>query len=305
MKRYILAAALAVASAAGVCAQTSYSSTSRLDSLENALSEANAQLKEQNILDRRHDVWRRGRYTNIGWSLNQTSSEILKQTSSVGIGFAKGTAYTWPKDGVAGIVKFGFDVKWFDLDFSLYGKRDIDVVNQSSTNNTGYTGDRWNGTFDSSAQPSGYLNPTVNTYGLNIGAFGIGPAVTIAPLAMLDSPVRSLRATIYFHYQPTFGMVFNHTKYTDSYGYDESEIGFDFGYVSMMDFGFRLNWKNIGLGVEGRWGSGKLKTEGINIYNYASGYGSSINIPINTVDPNADSYTRKFGSTRIFLTFAF
>ena len=74
----------------------------------------------------------------------------------------------------------------------------------------------------------------------------------------------------------------------------------------MMDLGFRIQWRNYGFGVEGRWGSGKLKNTVYtpNVYtSYYSFNGKPINVN-GAPDPDK-SYTRRFGETRIYLDFAF
>ncbi|MDE5773487.1 MAG: hypothetical protein K2H86_03405 [Muribaculaceae bacterium] len=83
----------------------------------------------------------------------------------------------------------------------------------------------------------------------------------------------------------------------------------EMGYVSMMDFGGRIQWRNFGIGIEGRWGSGKL--HGADYYpgyyygNSSGGYVRYENININGTSNENEWYSRKFGETRIYLDFSF
>ena len=251
-------------------AQSSFAQTSTTyEELENEnqalkkeLAEKDKQLSEETLKEKYRNIWGKGRYTNIGYAISETSTEYSKEKAKFGISVTKGSSFLFPNKPLGGMVKVGFDINWADLNFAKYDKATI------TTNIGGH---------DYREELTG-----LNRWNLLIGVFGIGPNVTVAPLSFLNNAANALKASIYFHYQPTFGMYLNS-------GGGESEAAY--AYCNMFQFGGKITWKVIGVGIEGYWGSGKFKSlsfdEGFNI-------------------SSSDSkITRKFANTRIYLSLMF
>lgn len=294
MKKIILPVAIALCSF-GASAQYQYSSAARLDSIENALSEANAKMQKIEDENRLKDVWRSGRYFNVGYSSAQTVNEISPVAKGKFAFFiGKGTSYLWSKKGFFDILKVGLDVKWFDLDYAMYKKEQVNVSEVAEDMLNGWTQNP--GATSDVSEKSPYVD--VKRMSLLVGMFGFGPNITVAPLAKMNNKARSLKLSLYFHYQPTFGAFFYFPQ-KKAAGYGSNDVMAQLGYVSMWDFGGRVSWRNIGLGVEGRWGSGRFKNSQLTVYDEAS-KSTWLDAP-----SGVEKFTRKFAETRVYLYFNF
>ncbi len=300
-------------------AQYDYSSAARLDSIENALSSANSRLAELRADSIHESVWRSGRYFNLGYSIASTAGEVYEaEKAKFGIFLNKGTSYLWPrKKPVGGVVKFGLDARWIDLQFAMYDKFARPVYSSGS----GYT-NNYQGWTSNMQQPSSSTSTSDPNYlrfshmSALVGLCGVGPTITVAPLSFMDNEAASLRLNVYFHYQPTFGVNFYSWNLVNAasasaavdaqkWG-DGSHVEIEIGYINMMDFGFKLQWRIFGLGVEGRWGSGKMNNSTLDPYGYNNGtsfYGQGVSM--NKREDTDGSYTRKFAETRIYVDFVF
>lgn len=206
------------------------------------------------------DVWGRARYTNIGYSFAQTGDDINPvDKGQFGVSITKGRTFLFPNKAVADIVKFGFDVNFTDISFAKYKK----VTNLDPDFSEG----------------EGSWFSDLGKMSVMLGVAGIGPNVTVAPFARMDNAARYVKASVYFHYQPTFGI------YMASLD-DDMEAAF--AYCNMFQFGGKVTWKNWGLGVEGHWGSGKFKRLE---FDEGFGFGGKIK--------------RKFANTRLYLSLDF
>lgn len=225
------------------------------------------------------DIWGKGRYTNISYVFAQTGTDFSPvDKGKYGVALTKGTTYLFPKEAFAGYVKVGFDVNWLDVTFARYnsgveGDWDSALPGQNLGSNEG-------GIFDVDK----FLN--LGRYGLQIGAFGIGPNVTVAPFNTFDNAARELKASIYFHYQPTVG------AYLVS---EDGDIDASFAYCNMFQLGGKITWKFIGLGIEGHWGSGNFKQIGGNFDDWGGFFGES----------SSSKVKRKFANTRLYVSFIF
>ena len=117
---------------------------------------------------------------------------------------------------------------------------------------------------------------------VTLGAFGVGPNISVAPFAFLNNGLSCLRASVYFHYQPAMSL------YLKS---ENGDIELAPAFCNMFDFGGMLTYRAISLGVEGRWGKGKFKPIGFNT--------------LSIDDDSEEKVTRKFATTRLYISFAF
>lgn len=221
-----------------------------------------------------NDVFKKNKYLNLGYATAETCTDFSSvQKSQYSFFINKGTTYYWPKSKAwFGMLKVGLDMRWMDFSFSKY-------KNESK----GW--EDW-GTPEESTG-SDFLDKFTNLgeFSLTAGVFGFGPSVGVAPFASMNNGLRHLRASIYFHYQPAVSAYFIS---------EDGETEFSWAYTGMWDFGGKLVYRALYLGIEGRWGNGKFKPLNFDSF-LGEGEGSGSDYKIN----------RKFAQTRFFIGFTF
>lgn len=219
-------------------------------------------------------IWKGGKFINIGYAINETKLEGSPvEKADYGVSLTTGHTYLFPKTPVAGMLKFGFDINWADVNFASYKNQGL-------------------GEFIPDDDLPDIANKVMNLgrKSLQLGAFGIGPNVSIAPLTSLGNQASYLKASLYFHYQPTVG------AYLIS---ENGDIEASWAYCNIFQFGGKLSWKFIGLGVEGVWGSGKFKPIGFDF-----GENDAITGELGLGGGGA-KLKRQFANTRIYISFMF
>ncbi len=217
------------------------------------------------------EIWGKGRYTMIAYAPSASSKEDgFKTDASFALAVAKGNQYFFNRKPFGGMVKVGLDMRWFEISFMKYKKIEYETTD-------GWD-DNWG--WDDEDVP-GFLDglSDFGRYDLHVSAFGFGPVVSVAPLSHLNNAARYLRATLYFHYKPTFGM---HIVS------DDGEMETSLAYCNMMDFGGKIQYRAIALGLEGSWGNGKYKQ-----------------IVFDDEEEALPKIKRNFSSFRIYLAFTF
>ncbi len=251
--------------------------------LEQQLSERDAKLaaldaKLTNIenKERLKSIWGPGRFTKISYNFASTGDDVNPvDKSELSVSLAKGTSYMFPGKPIAGMLKFGIDVTWFDLTYTKYKKHD-------STSSGGWLGSDTNGGF-------GYDEDYWKEYSnggrmsLNLGLFGLGARASVAPFSTFNNELRFLRASMYFHVQPTISAYIVN---------DDGEAEGSYAYMGMFRFGGCIHYRRVAFGVEGYWGKSKFDVIDFDSY----------------FDEDSDSnrkVNRKFASTRLYIQFAF
>jgi len=287
MKRintYILAALTAIAAAvpAAYAQERDAATQEEIDSLRQQIEQTNQEINRQKLDLKYNQIWKKGRYTMLGYALQDMRTDQSPTLDSKWSFFlAKGTTYYFPKRPLWGLVKIGLDMRWTDISISRHNAGGITSDNWDPTG-TGY------GDYDDEEEDPGFMDNLGNLgrYNLQVSAFGVGVNVGVAPLSMLDNAARYLRACVYFHYLPTFGAVLIS---------EDGETEASYGYCNMFDFGGRITYRAISVGIEGRWGSGRFKALGFD-FSGDSDDGLS-------GDP--EKITRKFSATRFYVAFTF
>lgn len=241
-----------------------------IDSLQNELDllkAENEQLKDT------QKIWGKGRYFRLGYALSQTSDGINPvEKSDFSFFLTKGTSYLFPSKPIAGLLKIGVDVIWGDIQFSKY----------KDTDDGEWTYDM--STSDSDDEDYGF-NMNLGHMALTAG-MGIGPNVTVAPFAKSNvKGLQYLKASLYFHYKPTYGMYFCSL---------DDDIELSTAFCNMFDFGGNITYRKIAIGIEGHWGNGKFKPLD---FDSLLGEGEE--------SLGTNKYKRKFASTRLYLQFTF
>ncbi|MDE5940784.1 MAG: hypothetical protein K2H14_01605 [Muribaculaceae bacterium] len=265
------------------------------DDMQQALNDANTELAQMQQKQKYKEIWRTGRYTDLGYAIAQTGTDFEPvEKGKFGFFIRKGTSFLFPGKPLGGIVKIGFDINWFETSVAKYksgsmGKSD----NWDNIGNSGQ--DDYDDGYDYDDEDSGFdfmeKFSNLGRWSIMVGAFGIGPNVTAAPFSMFNNAARFIKASLYFHYQPTFG------AYLVS---EDGNLEASYSYCHMFEFGGKITWKAIGLGIEGHWGHGKFKQLGFNFDNETDYTGV-----FDRMETASDKVTRRWADTRIYLTFSF
>lgn len=196
--------------------------------LKSQKEDLEARLKDIVTKERYSKIWKNNKYLNIGYVSGSIENEEAHYDSSYGFSLTSGTSFLYPKNAVGGIVKFGFDVNWFD--FTITGQKKKFLKAEGSDD------DEWGWYHD-------YYNEEDKCTSMLIGFFGIGPNITFAPFAYINSGLSRVKLSLFFHYVPTLGL--QNYEDLDEWGA---------AYCNIFRFGGKLSWKMIGLGIEKHWG---------------------------------------------------
>ena len=171
--------------------------------------------------ERYQKVWKsRKKYFNFNYSqqklkVDEYEGEIK---SKWGAGISTGRTYYLHKRPILGMIKFGLDWTYLDLNVGNY-----------SINDNGY--DDTDMTYDPEYDES------YDLYKMEAG-MQFGPSVTI-------NPTGRLKIAAYFHVVPS---------YSAFYADDE----FDGNYATYFTYGASLSYGFISVGAEQRWGNTKI-----------------------------------------------
>ena len=130
----------------GIAASAQEVSQQKLDSLNQALSDISARVKETEAAESNRAIWKdRSKYFNLNY-VNQKLSPDIDGWDKLGGGELKsdfGAAIVWGKTyylhkkPLAGMIKFGIDWSWMDLNYAQYKLETYDY----DTDDYGY--DQW------------------------------------------------------------------------------------------------------------------------------------------------------------------
>lgn len=243
-----------------------------VDSLASEIANLNKRLTKIEQDNENKRIWGRARYTRLGINKAQTALEGCHiEDNKWSFFLSKGATYRFPSNPIAGILKIGLDMVWFDFMVSRY------------TNPFEYSAEYTEGD-DHGASVVDLGN--IGRYSVCIGMFGIGPNISCAPFAKMGvRGLRPLRASVYFHYQPTGA------AYLMS---DHGESEASYAFCNMFDFGGNISYRSIALGLEGKWGKCKFKSIGSELL-------EDIGLEFN----NNSKSIRRFANTRIYMQFSF
>ena len=249
MRKKILTAMAALALASGPAAaqgvpevapgmHTGDSLTMLVDSLQREvrmLRESGAEL-EADARDRR--IWKdRAKYFNVAYVSQSLSLKDAPGTwrADYGVALTRGRTYYLHKKPLLGMIKFGIDWSYFDINFAKYedkwGFFGGDYYDDGS-----YDGGNYYDPDDPSGEGDYYEDETEDMYQAEIG-MSVGPSVTI-------NPIDHLKANLYFRVTPSFSMLYAAEEFSTSYG-------------TFFSFGGAISYRVISLGIEGRWGNVK------------------------------------------------
>ena len=192
-------------------------------------------------------IWRRNTFFNISTNSTTFSSDNLptasgttnltdEYTNEFGVGLQWGHTYNFHRKPIGGVVFFGLDYSWMDLNVNRYLAK---------------------------AAPSGYesgKNPVPmpwhnNKWTADYG-MSLGPSLTLYPFTPLHKKaLDNIRLQVYYHIGYSASMAFIDDVLNPNDDDDDTGLEMAWGHGMFTSFGVNLTWKFIGFGYEARTGS--------------------------------------------------
>lgn len=255
----------------GIAASAQEVSQQKLDSLNQALSDMSARVKETEAAESNRAIWKdRSKYFNLNY-VNQKLSPDIDGWDKLGGGELKsdfGAAIVWGKTyylhkkPLAGMIKFGIDWSWMDLNYAQYKVEAYDYD-----------------TDELYSEKAHQLE-----YGMQIG-----PSVTI-------NPVHHLKVSAYFRVTPSYSMMYLNDEFYHHY-------------ATFCNTGFAVAWKVLSVGCEWRWGKASYDGLGLNLDDLEGDYSDgdfSGDIPsADDVLTDLQDLKLKTKSFRVYFSFRF
>lgn len=228
---------------------------SELDSLRQEVTNLNADRNADEARIAQKELWSHGRYKRISYVMqNMTRSAYDGMPSTTwgpkfGIGLQIGNTYYLPHKPLAGIIKFGIDATWWDLTYERYNSA---TLKSSAVTIPGTTDGIPDFMFPETSPEQNIVLGDLGVHQLSM-SLGIGPSVNIAPFAYSSNKnLRLLKAQVYGHFLMGVSAILYNNPNTD-----DTEI--NFAALPQGAAGISFNWRQLGIGFEGRWGSSKYK----------------------------------------------
>lgn len=241
-----------------VCPMIAYAQDdvrNELDSLRQEVAELNAARNADEEESTQKRLWSYGRYKRISYVVQNMTRAAYNGMPSTkwgpkfGFGIQIGNTYHLPHKPLAGIIKFGIDATWWDITYAGYNSPDL---GSTAVVSPGVTNGVPDFSFPEDYPEEEIVLDNIGVHQLSM-SMGVGPSVNIAPFAFSSNKnLQMLKAQVYGH----FLMGVSAILYTDP-STDETEI--NFAALPQGAFGVSFNWKQLGIGFEGRWGSAKYK----------------------------------------------
>ena len=269
-----------------------FSAATRIDSIDREIAAARERLDLLDADYYKNQVWGRGRYTSIGFTLlgHTDALSLPREYTSFGLCFNQGTSYLFPEGkGFGAFIKVGLDVRWVDLELVSYDPAKRTPV---------FSGSEGLGGIGYEQFPS-QLN--IRRMSFTAGVCGIGPDIAIAPFSWANNRMSSIKINLYAHYQPAFGMCIYRATPVDAEGERMKRLRrgpyvSELGFVNIVDYGAKLHWSRIAVGVEFRHGYGRFEDK---TYRWKPAEPFSLN------GVDGARYRRTFSSTRFYLAYSF
>lgn len=208
----------------------------QIDSLRQAVTMLQSQLaSQQETIDKVEEdelnrkIWNdRAKYFNIYYVNQSITQEDIDGTwkNDFGVALAMGKTFYLHKKPILGMIKFGIDWSYFDLNFAKY------------TDNWGF--------FNGDAEYYGGGNYYYDDYAYGIEPEDIYQAEigTAIGVSVTVNPYDHIKAAGYFRVVPSYSMLYAAEDFSGSYG-------------TFFLAGGSVAYKAISLGIEARWGKAK------------------------------------------------
>lgn len=275
MRKLFVSACAILMAAISVSAQEA-ATQSYLDSLRNEVDMLKQHVADNDYKENQKSVWKRTKFMNIAYVnqsiTDESQDQKVKYKSQFGVSFNLGNTYYLHR-AIAGVLRFGLDAVWTDINYAKYKDANIDlnIPDSGNINEEDINGDYDLGEFD------------LGMHQLEVG-IGLGPAVNVAPFGKKTNGLKSLRVQAYFHFLPSYSALIMT---------EDGETSVHHGFCPMFTAGGNIQYKIISLGVEARWGSAKYK-------------GASFDSGDSEGGDSADEKVKyKTSATRVYLRFCF
>ena len=182
VKSFIIVSLLGLMSVPAMAQNVGEERADSLQQVVDEISEKNKQL-ESEVLDKK--IWRdRAKYFNISYVKQSLSAQDAdyKYNSSLGVAITNGRTYYLHKKPILGMIKFGIDWSFYDVNFAMYENEIND----------------------------GYDVEKEKMYQAEVG-MQIGPSVTV-------NPIDHLKVNGYFRVTPSYSMMYSGDEFSGSYG---------------------------------------------------------------------------------------
>ena len=167
-------------------AETTSPVATETDSLQRVVDDLSQQLRHQKNEELDRKIWKnRSKYFNLGYvkqSLVFKDFGDEKLKNDFGVSISWGKTYYLHKKPLLGMLKFGLDWSWVDLNYSKY------TISESEEPGSGSVGDIMDETID------------IGNHQLEYG-MQVGPSITI-------NPVHELKISLYFRLTPSYSMMY-------------------------------------------------------------------------------------------------
>ena len=167
-------------------AETTSPVATETDSLQRVVDDLSQQLRHQKNEELDRKIWKnRSKYFNLGYvkqSLVFKDFGDEKLKNDFGVSISWGKTYYLHKKPLLGMLKFGLDWSWVDLNYSKY------TISESEEPGSGSVGDIMDETID------------IGNHQLEYG-MQVGPSITI-------NPVHELKISLYFQLTPSYSMMY-------------------------------------------------------------------------------------------------
>lgn len=245
--RFVLAAMMAGALSTAM-AQDENVEMSETEALRQRVEQLEASQSENELQDKYKSIWHRTKTFRLGFSSSSwTPKGCAAFKPNYGFSMSLNNTYFVHKNPIAGMLKFGIEATWFDLNYVNY-KANPDwsaFINDDYDPDYGYN-------------PGWYEDeeldePNLGSHQLDV-ALGVGVSAHIAPFSSFDSALNELRAKVYCNFLPSFSAMLIS---------EPDDTRFNYAFVPYVTFGMQVQWKVLSLFVEGRWGSANYKIGGL------------------------------------------
>ena len=187
-------------------------------------------------------IWNdRAKYFNIYYVKQSLTQEDINGTwkNDFGVALAMGKTFYLHKKPILGMIKFGIDWSFFDINFSKY------------SDNWGFFNGDYGYSTDGNYGGGNYWYP--NDYGSDYG-YGIEPEDvyqaeigTAIGVSVTVNPYDHIKVSGHFRVIPSYSMLYAAEDFSSSYG-------------TFFSAGGAIAWKAISVGIEGRWGKAKYNS---------------------------------------------
>ncbi len=178
----------------------------------------------------------RPKYFNLNFSSEKISAgDLFSLKSNIGAAITTGRSYYLHKTPIAGMIRFGIDATWFDLNYTNYKSEEFYPDTEESDNMTMHKAEI---------------------------AMQVGPSITI-------NPISHLNVHAYFRYAPTFAALYDGAGIGGNYAsYFVAGGMVSYGVIGL---GVEARWGNckykaFGSDGEDLMGGLKLKASGLRAY---------------------------------------